>query len=123
MFNFLSYFLADSESLDYYTMKRVTFLSLREANENPDWNEKFSFYEIAINLIHELDLLDRKYPFYGNLWVENYNKDRVKAGVPLYIHSEKEKQDYINTKNELVRERFALDATNIDQRKSHLKMI
>lgn len=90
----------DPESLDYYTMKRVTYLSLREERENLDRKVE-SLKTVTKKLMKELDTLDNNHPDYTELWVENYNKARVKVGIPPFVPSEKEEQDYIDTKNEL----------------------
>lgn len=86
----------DKESLDYYTMKRVVWMRLQESIELErrklkNLEEKFS------EICGVLYKLDSEHPSHSEKWIDNYNIPRKKAGIPDYIPSQMEVEEYART--------------------------
>lgn len=86
----------DKESLDYYTMKRVVWMRLQESIELErrklkNLEEKFS------EICGTLSKLDSEHPSHSENWIDNYNVPRKKAGIPDYIPSQMEVEEYART--------------------------
>lgn len=83
----------DPDSIDYYTMKRVVWLRLQE---NIDMlRNQITSLEGKLNDTRVLlGELDEQHPTYIEDWIENYNKERRKAGIPDYIPSTREEEAY-----------------------------
>lgn len=84
------------DSLDFYTMKRVTEMRLTEA------------YQIAMRKLKELEnsmiethiilrTLEITNPDYNDQWIDVYNKERSKTSLPNFIPSEKHFEKYEST--------------------------
>jgi hypothetical protein len=84
------------ESLDFYTMKRVTEMRLTEA------------YQIAMRKLKELEnsmiethitlrTLEINQPDYSQQWIDVYNRERSKTSLPNFIPSEKQFEQYEST--------------------------
>lgn len=83
----------EPDSLDYYTMKRVTWLRLEEQLELL----KSQIVSIETKRTDTRALLagmEKDHPDYSANWIENYNVERRKAGIPDYIPSEKQEGLY-----------------------------
>ena len=86
----------DTESLDYYTMKMVVWMRLQESialekKKLQGLEEKFD------GICKTLSELDSKHPTYTESWVDNYNIPRRQAGIPDYIFSQMEAEEYTRT--------------------------
>ena len=83
----------DPSSLDFYTMKRVTELRLKEQIE---------FRKRGIDSMEEkrkltqkiLKRLELENPEYTDQWIDNYNEQRKKGGIADYIPPEKQIETY-----------------------------
>lgn len=83
----------DPSSLDFYTMKRVTELRLKEQIE---------FRKRGIDSMEEkrkvtqkiLKRLELENPKYIDQWIDNYNEQRKKGGIADYIPPEKQLETY-----------------------------
>ncbi len=87
----------DKEALKYYSMKRVTEFSLKEARNNMIKQ----LDDIKRNLIivrNELKSIDSKYPSYEDDWQECYNDERRKIKIPDMIYGEHDFDEYKNHK-------------------------
>ena len=83
------------ESLDFYTMKRVTENKLYEAVEV----QKRKIKELEDKLMETYILckkLDEKNPDYKDKWVENYNIERAKTSIPPFTPIESQVEAYEN---------------------------
>lgn len=83
----------DPTSLTYYSMKRVTEIKLIETRENLIRQ----LDDIAGKLIQvqrETKLIEREHPEYLDDWIDRYNTERRKAGVPDYVPSEAEEREH-----------------------------
>ena len=83
----------DTEDIDYYTMKRITWLRLHEnvqlfRKKINDLEEKWK------KTRKELSELEGKHPEYKTSWIDNYNKERKKSGIPNYIPGDEEEKLY-----------------------------
>lgn len=86
----------DTESLDFYTMKRVAWLRIQENI----FLLRNQISQLEGKLESTRDLLrdhDNKHPKYAEEWIENYNKERRKAGIPDYTPGSKEEEAYAAT--------------------------
>lgn len=84
---------SDVESLRYYTMKRTTFSKLRESLEIErrklkDLEDKFDI------TLRGLRALDAKHPNYDAEWLDCYNAELAKVGIPTFIPSEEVLEAY-----------------------------
>lgn len=83
----------DPSSLDFYSMKRVTEITLGEAIIT----QRRTLENTIANLEKvrtELKLLERLNPSYTEEWIDRYNVERRKGGIPDFIPSEKQFRDY-----------------------------
>jgi hypothetical protein len=86
----------DTDHIDYYTMKRVTWLRLRE-NIAMLKNQVQTLEGKLVDTRKVLANLDSKHPTYDVDWIDNYNKERRKSGIPDYIPGASEQKTYIET--------------------------
>lgn len=93
------------ESLDFYTMKRVTEMKLSEAISI----QKRKLQEVELQLA-ETHILCRKLektnPEYAEQWIENYNKERVKTSLVEFVPSENQFSEYDSTTLEELETKF-----------------
>ena len=74
----------DKESLDYYTMKCVTLRGLDE-EERRILNQALPNITEKKRMTKEtLEDLDTRHPEFKDMWIANWNKARVKIGIPPY---------------------------------------
>jgi hypothetical protein len=83
----------DEKSLDFYTMKRVAWLRMRENIEQLE-NQKISIEKKVQETRELLNSLELDYPDYREAWIDNYNRERRKAGIPDYTPSQREEAAY-----------------------------
>jgi hypothetical protein len=85
----------DTRSLDFYTMKRNTEKFLTEAIEaaRTKLEESELKRRTVWNILRQIEV---DYPEYPDTWLDRYNQERAKAGIPEYIPSDKQFQDYNN---------------------------
>src|SRR5579862_736211 len=83
----------DCESINFYTMKRVTEMKLHET------------YQIQVAKLKELESkigeqriivkrLERDHPNYTNEWIDTYNAERKKTSLPVFIPGETQFEEY-----------------------------
>lgn len=83
----------DPESLEFYSMKRVTELRLTEKIEELKENiKKITSKRMEVWKI--LEDLEKHFNNYEEEWLDVYNKERAKTGIPEYVPSEKQFEDY-----------------------------
>ena len=85
----------DQTSLDFYTMQRVTDLRL---NENLDIYYK-KIEEIKGKIVNTRKIsknLEKDHPEYITQWLDNYNRELRKAGVPDHIPNVRLMKEYEN---------------------------
>lgn len=83
----------DKTAINYYTMKMVVWLRLQETIAL----EKKKLRDLENKLVGIREILadlDVTHPSHFTDWVDNYNVERRKAGIPDYIPSELEMQEY-----------------------------
>lgn len=84
----------DKEHINYYTMKMVTWLRLHETIEQH--RKKLQDLEGKLvetrKILHDLD---SKHPEYNEAWIDTYNIERRKGGIPDYIPGNAEIQRYV----------------------------
>lgn len=83
----------DPESLTYYSMRRVTEVKLREAAENQA-RQIEATRENIVKVQKELKKLERIHPEYIDQWIDRYNVERRKAGIPDYTPSDTQLEEY-----------------------------
>lgn len=77
----------DPTSLTYYSMRMVTELRLVEERERQI--RQLSSVEDNIRKVQEeLARLEAKHPSYKDQWVDRYNEERRKSGIPAFCPSE-----------------------------------
>jgi hypothetical protein len=84
----------DKEDIDFYTMKMVVWLRLQETIEL----EKRKIVDLEGKLLETRKLLhklDDTHPEFNELWIENYNRERRKAGIPDYVPGNMELKTYL----------------------------
>ena len=83
----------DPSSLDFYTMKRVTELRLKEQIE---FRKKgITSMENKVKATQKiLKRLELENPEYSNQWLDRYNEKRKEGGIPDYLPPEKQLEDY-----------------------------
>lgn len=83
------------ESVRYYSMKRVTEKTLTDEilhRTNALEGIKKSLHTVR----KELKKLEKKFPDYPDQWVDVYNQERAKGGLPPYFPNQKQFQEYDN---------------------------
>ncbi|HMP28150.1 MAG TPA: hypothetical protein PKD85_01035 [Saprospiraceae bacterium] len=88
----------ETDSLDHYTMKRVVWMRMRE-NMQQLKNQSESLDKKYEEVREKLRELDASHPNYEHDWIENYNKERRKAGIPDHVPSKREEEEYNQTRN------------------------
>jgi len=83
----------DPTSLTYYSMRRVTEMKLCEEMARLK-NQMDSVTSTHISVLKELKRLERDNPSYNGEWVDRYNEERRKSGIPDYIPAEAELRAY-----------------------------
>jgi len=86
----------DENSLDYYTMKRVAWMRLREnvAATQKQLDSLLKNYAATRDILRDLDT---RHTDYSVAWLDNYNKERKKSGIPDFIPGEQEVNEYQNS--------------------------
>ena len=85
----------DPESLKFYSMRRVTELRLIEAREN-QLRQIETINENLRKVQKETKKLEKIHPEYLDEWIDCYNEERRKAGVPDYVPSEEQELEHQN---------------------------
>ncbi len=85
----------NKESLRYYSMRRVTDMRLTEAVETVSKSLARNI-SVQDECRAELKDLERRFPEYKNEWIETYNVERRKAGLPDFVPREDKFKDYEN---------------------------
>lgn len=84
---------SNTESLDYYTMRRVTELTLYnkvlEIRNNLE-----SMTDVLNKARKECAALEQKFPEYSNEWLDRYNEKRAETGIGKYIPNSYNVQEY-----------------------------
>ena len=86
----------DKTSLNHYTMKMVVWLRLQETIVL----ERKKLRDLEAKLVgirSTLADLDNSHPSHAENWINNYNVERRKAGIPDYLPSELELEEYKKT--------------------------
>lgn len=87
----------DASSLNHYTMKMVVWLRLQETIALE--RKKLKDLESKLTGVRTtLGELDDKHPGYADQWVDNYNVERRKAGIPDHIPSQADMEEYARTR-------------------------
>jgi hypothetical protein len=83
----------DKESIDFYTMKMVVWMRLQESIEI----QRKKLKELEDKLLETRSILsglDKTHTSFNEDWIDNYNKERRKAGIPDYVPGEAEMRIY-----------------------------
>ena len=83
----------NQDSLKFYTMKRVTDMTLYETNRA----QYLKLRSIQKTLIEQrilLKNLEEKHPEYSTSWVELYNQERKKSGITTFVPGETQFEEY-----------------------------
>lgn len=89
----------DPESLTYYSMRRVTEMRLTESRDKQR-NQLEALEETLRKVRKELKTLEQTHSEYKDQWIERYNEERRKGGIPDFIPSEKLFDEYESLKLE-----------------------
>lgn len=83
----------DTTHIDYYTLKRVAWMRIleREAVIKKDLEK---IQKVKSETRKTLVDLDSKFPKYATQWIDNYNTERRKSGIPDYIPSAESEKEY-----------------------------
>jgi hypothetical protein len=81
----------DPTSLTYYSMRRVTETTLLDSYER-QMSQLKSTKSIINKVQREMKKLEMSNPEYIDQWVDRYNEERKKGGVPLYTPSENQEE-------------------------------
>ena len=83
----------DPTSLTYYAMRRVTDMRLTESRDNT--RKQLESTETTIEKVRrELKLLEANHPDYCENWLERYNEERHKGGLPDFKPAEDLFEEY-----------------------------
>lgn len=85
----------DEADLNFYTLKRVTWMRMRENLESLE-NQRNSISKKLIETREKIRELDDKFPDHKDNWLDLYNTERRKAGIPDYTPSQKEQVEFEN---------------------------
>jgi hypothetical protein len=83
----------DPESAKFYAMKRVTEMTLTESNRAL----YLKYISIQKKIIEQriiLKKLEQNHPEYSTEWIQIYNDERKKTGLPSFIPGAKQFQEY-----------------------------
>ena len=83
----------DKEDIDFYTMKMVVWMRLQESIEI----ERKKLKGLEDKLLETRKVLfdlDKTHPAFNDQWIDNYNKERRKAGIPDFTPGESEMRNY-----------------------------
>lgn len=95
----------DPESLNYYTMKRVTEYQLVE--ELKALQNKVHNMRKLVAKTHGLIInLDEKHPEYDDIWIDNYNAKRKESGIGDFVPTENQFEMLKNTSLDKIMEEF-----------------
>lgn len=83
----------DPTSLTYYSMRRVTEKTLMESMER-QIKQLENTKNVILKVQKELKKLEMEHPEYTDEWVERYNMERRKGGVPDYVPSEEHEEKH-----------------------------
>ena len=86
----------DPTSLTYYSMRRVTEMKLTEELDNMRRKIENTL-KIRNKVWKELRALEYDHKDYVNEWLERYNEERRKGGIPDFKPSERQFDDYEKT--------------------------
>jgi len=103
------------ESLDFYTMKRVTEMRIVEAVEIAERKLK-ELYNTLAETHMILHILDEKNPEYKNEWIDNYNFERSKTSIQPFVPSSKQFELFENSNLEKLREEHPTIAEKVDEK-------
>ena len=81
------------DSLDYYTMKVVTEMKVTEMLEQLE-NRLNHLKGKAVEVRDELFELEKKHPEYEDKWLDCYNAERAKTGIPAFVPNKEQFKDY-----------------------------
>lgn len=85
----------DPESLTYYSMRRVTEVRLLEYRDK--YLQQIENITKSLRQVQkETKNLEVKYPDYKERWIDCYNEERRKAGIPDYVPSEEQMAEHEN---------------------------
>lgn len=86
----------DTKSLNHYTMKMVVWLRIQENIEQ--LRTQISSLEGKLEGVRDtLRNLDDEFPEYQRSWIDNYNIERRKAGIPDHVPTQREIDRYAAT--------------------------
>jgi hypothetical protein len=83
----------DKQSLKYYAMKRVTEMRLTEEIEKR-LQQLSAIQESLVKTRTELKTLEKSHSTYTDEWVDCYNVERQKAGIPAFVPSKDQFAEY-----------------------------
>lgn len=83
----------DTEHIDFYTMKRVTWMRLLERRQILE-KEIDSISDKLKDTRKLLHNLEKQHPNYQEDWIDNYNKERRKTRIPDYVPSSAQEEEY-----------------------------
>lgn len=83
----------DKDNIDFYTMKMVVWMRLQESIEIERKKLK-GLEEKLLETREILSGLDKNHSYYNEEWIDNYNKERRKAGIPDFIPGESDMKKY-----------------------------
>jgi len=90
----------DPTSLTYYSMRRVTEKTLIESRDR-QINQLESTHQILYKVRKELKKLEIDHPDYIDKWIDRYNEERHKAGIPDFVPSEELEIDHSKAIDEI----------------------
>ena len=91
----------DTSSLKYYAMRRVTEKTLMESRDR-QINQLESSKKTLKKVQKELKKLEQGHSEYIDQWIDKYNIERRKAGIPDYVPSEEQEEEHISAMKELI---------------------
>jgi len=90
----------DTEHIDYYTMKRVTWMRLIEERQILEMKIK-SINEKARDTRKLLFGMEKRHPEYETSWIDHYNVERRKTKIPDHVPSSALQEEYVRSLEEL----------------------
>jgi len=100
------------ESLKYYSMKMVTEIRLMETREAYQKNLD-SIQDNLTKTQKELYKLKIANPHYVEQWIDCYNEERHKAGLPNYVPSDEQMKEHDDALAKFAEENLDLDSVKL----------
>ena len=103
------------ESIEYYSTQRVSEIRLLEAIEN-HYRQIETMKESLVTVRKKMIPLEEKYPKYQTQWVDRYNEERRKTGIPDYVPGEEFEKEHVEGMKKVKQEQKFEDLEKVEKK-------